>query len=225
MMSSRDHHHPPRPLCQHQQGLRQVARKVPQEGHGRRAVYDPVVKSEAEGHHLPDGDLAIEYCRFFEHPANAQDTGFRWIEYRCEAIHAEVEKGVEEALSGTERGKETLAEMIKEYFKVCERMADHVLLMYQVTQFLPHQWQRRVLENELRITTIFIKALERLLGSRGFPELDKKTVELIGHNISVLGQMWAFRRWYLAKHFTIQEYTEYQTDFILGQIFETGAGD
>lgn len=140
----------------------------------------------------------------------------------CEAIHAEVQRAVEEALSGSGNGRATLAEVIREYCYVCDHMNDHILLMYQVTQFLPKQWQIKALENELRITDIFINALLRLAGKGDIPELDHKISSLVGHNISVLGQMWAFRRWYLAKNFSIDEYIQYQTKFILGLVFQNG---
>ena len=136
----------------------------------------------------------------------------------CEAIHVEVERAVEEALSGTGKGKTALAQVIREYFIVCNNMNDHIVLMYQVTQFLPEKWQKKVLENELRITDIFIQALQRLSDRGDFSTpLDKKTIDLVGHNISVLGHMWTFRRWYFAKQFTLEDYIQYQTDFILGQ--------
>ncbi len=138
----------------------------------------------------------------------------------CEAIHAEVQRAVEEALSGSGNGRATLAEVIREYCYVCDHMNDHILLMYQVTQFLPKQWQIKALENELRITDIFINALLRLAGKGDIPELDHKISSLVGHNISVLGQMWAFRRWYLGKNFSIDEYIQYQTKFILGLVFQ-----
>lgn len=140
----------------------------------------------------------------------------------CEAIHGEVQRAVEEALSGSVNGRATLAEVIREYFHVCDQMNDHILLMYQVSQFLPDQWKTKAIENELRITDIFIQALLILSGKGDIPALDHKTASLVGHNISVLGQMWAFRRWYLAKHFTIDEYIEYQTEFILGLVFQDG---
>ncbi|MBF0203376.1 MAG: TetR/AcrR family transcriptional regulator [Desulfamplus sp.] len=138
----------------------------------------------------------------------------------CEAIHGEVQRAVEEALSGSANGRATLAEVICEYCHVCDQMNDHILLMYQVTQFLPSQWKVKALENELRITDIFIQALLVLSGKGDIPQLDYKTAALVGHNISVIGQMWAFRRWYLAKTFSIDEYVEYQTRFILGLVFQ-----
>jgi AcrR family transcriptional regulator len=133
----------------------------------------------------------------------------------CIAIHSEVERGVKEALSRPTVGKAALAEVIREYFLVCNRMSDHVLLMYQVTHFLPLKWQKKVLEAELRITNLFIDAMRELRELKKLPPLDDQTIILIGHNISTIGHTWAFRRWYFAKEFTIEQYIEQQTDFIM----------
>ncbi|MEE4136534.1 MAG: TetR/AcrR family transcriptional regulator [Desulforhopalus sp.] len=138
----------------------------------------------------------------------------------CIAIHAEVEHGVKEALARPTVGKAALAEVIREYFLVCHRMSDHVLLMYQVTHFLPPKWQEQVLEAELRITNLFIDAMRELREMDKLPGLADHTINLIGHNISVLGHTWAFRRWYFAKNFTIEEYTEQQTAFIMSFLEE-----
>ena len=137
----------------------------------------------------------------------------------CKTIHEEVGRAVENAMSGNEREKEQLAGIIRQYFMVCDRLSDHILLMYQVTQFLPEKWQKRVLANEINITDIFIKALTGMAGKHNFPDLDEKQINLVGHNISVLGQMWAFRRWHFKRSFTIEEYIAIQKDFILGLIF------
>ncbi len=137
----------------------------------------------------------------------------------CKTIHEEVQKAVEEALTDSAGDKAVLARVIRRYFRVCDNMADHILLMYQVTQFLPKKWQERVLTNELNITDIFITTLNQMSVKNSFPVLDDQIVTLVGHNISVLGQMWAFRRWHLQKQFTIDQYTAIQTDFILGLIF------
>ena len=134
----------------------------------------------------------------------------------CEAIHAEVEKGVAEALTRAAGGQNTLEEVIREYFLVCHRMSDHILLIYQETQSLPRQWQDRVLENEVRITGLFVEVLARLTAYGDLPNLDESTMELIAHNISVLGHMWTFRRWFLSRHYSIEDYIEIQTGFVLG---------
>ncbi|MEE8553590.1 MAG: helix-turn-helix domain-containing protein, partial [Desulfobacterales bacterium] len=94
----------------------------------------------------------------------------------CDAIHAEVERGVSEAMSRATGGRNSLAEVIREYFLVCNRMSDHVLLIYQETQSLPPQWRKRVLENEVRITGIFIEVLAHLISSGDLPHLSERSM-------------------------------------------------
>ncbi len=134
----------------------------------------------------------------------------------CKAIHEAVRDAVETAMAEPIGEKEMLAEMIRQYFIVCDNMADHISLMYKVTQFLPEKWQDRVLVNELNITGIFIRILGDMSGKHNVPKLDDTMINLVGHNISVLGHMWAFRRWHLKKEYTLDQYIEMQTRFILG---------
>jgi AcrR family transcriptional regulator len=135
----------------------------------------------------------------------------------CEAIHAEVEDRVAHALKKATEGRDVLAGMIREYFLVCDRMSDHILLVYQETRTLPPRWRTRVLENEVKLTGIFVKALQELVDTGDLSPLDKKEIELIAHNITVLGHMWTFRRWFLGRRFKIEDYIKVQTDFILGK--------
>jgi AcrR family transcriptional regulator len=133
----------------------------------------------------------------------------------CIAIHSEVEQALKEAFSRSSQGWAAVVEIIRQYFLVCDRMSDHVLLMYQVTHFLPKKWQKKVTEAEMRITDLFVQALTQLNNTGELPHLDDATINLISHNISVLGHTWAFRRWYFAKYFTIDQYIEQQTEFIM----------
>jgi AcrR family transcriptional regulator len=134
----------------------------------------------------------------------------------CESIHAEVEHGVADAMSRTTGGREALAEVLREYFMVCHRMSDFILLIYQETRSLPGEWRKRVLTNELRITGIFVEVLARLVAEGDLPYLDERTIEIAAHNISVLGHMWTFRRWFLSRHYRIEDYIRYQSAFIMG---------
>jgi AcrR family transcriptional regulator len=134
----------------------------------------------------------------------------------CESIHAEVERGVTAAMSQTAGGRDALVKIIHEYFMVCHRMSDFILLIYQETQSLPSQWQKRVLENELRITGLFVEAFAGIANSDDLINLNENNLELAAHNIVVLGHMWTFRRWYLAHHYSIEDYIELQTGIILG---------
>jgi len=189
----------------------------------RRQIVDSTVHLFVEhGYHKTTTRMIAREAGFsigslYEYVGSKEDVLF----LVCEAIHIEVSKAVEETMScPDERGREALTDAIREFFLVCDRMNDHILLMYQVTQFLPDKWKKKVLENELGITDIFINLLTRLSGKGDIPLLDAKTISLVGNNISVLGQMWAFRRWFLSKHFSIQEYSDLQTRFILGLIFQ-----
>lgn len=187
----------------------------------RRKIIDSTVKLFVEhGYHKTTTRMIAKAANFsigslYEYVSSKEDL----LYLVCKTIHEEVQEAVEKALKGNDKGKERLARVIRQYFYVCDNMADHILLMYQVTQFLPKKWQIQVLENELNITNVFINALTSLSEANGFPVLDGKVLNLVGHDISVLGQMWAFRRWHMQKKFTIEEYISIQTDFILGRIF------
>jgi len=187
----------------------------------RRHIIDSTVKLFIQhGYHKTTTRMIAKASSFsigslYEYISSKEDL----LYLVCKTIHEEVQEAVENALSKTDMGKEQLAQVISQYFYVCDRMGDHILMMYQVTQFLPEKWKAKVLTNELNITKIFINALSSLSGKNNFPKLDNKIVNLVGHNISVLGQMWAFRRWHLKNNFNIDDYIKIQTDFILGHIF------
>ena len=133
----------------------------------------------------------------------------------CDAIHAEMGRGMAEALQRVDRSGNPLAEVVREYLLVCDRMSDHILLIYQETQSLPHKWRRVVLENEVRITGLFTRALAHLTAAGEIPLLSGAAMDLIAHNIAVMGHMWTFRRWFLGRHYTIEDYIRHQTAFIL----------
>jgi AcrR family transcriptional regulator len=103
----------------------------------------------------------------------------------CDAIHQEMIHSVTEALSQATEAKNALAAAVREYFLVCHRMSDHILLIYQETQSLPQNWRKKVLENEVMITGLFVDILARLIASGDLPEMDEHTIELAAHNITV----------------------------------------
>lgn len=134
----------------------------------------------------------------------------------CESIHAEVQKGLMDALKRESGGRNALTEIIREYLLVCDRMSDFILLMYQETKSLPPQWQKKVLENELRITELFVDILKKIREHGDLYRLDENSIEMVAHNICVLGHMWIFRRWFFKRHYSIDEFIDLQTKFILG---------
>ncbi len=143
----------------------------------------------------------------------------------CDTIHGAVEQAVNQALAQVSLDRQPLARVVREYFMVCHQMSDHILLIYQETQSLPGQWRQKVLENEVRLTGIFVKVLSSLMQNGSLPSLDGPSIELLAHNISVLGHMWTFRRWFLSRHYTIDDYIFYQSDFILGMFHQLHRGE
>ncbi len=133
----------------------------------------------------------------------------------CDAIHAEMERGMADAMQRVSGEDNPLAAVIRAYLLVCDRMNDHILLIYQETQSLPHKWRKVVLENEVRITGLFTRALAQLVAAGDIPRLSAASMDLVAHNIAVIGHMWTFRRWFLARHYTIEDYIRHQTAFIL----------
>jgi AcrR family transcriptional regulator len=133
----------------------------------------------------------------------------------CDFIHSEMEQSVANAMEKAKGGRDALAKVIREYFLVCHRMSDFILMIYQETQSLPPQWRKRVLENELRITGLLVGVLARLSKSGELQHLDERSIELAAHSIVVLGHMWTFRRWFLSKHYTIEDYIKLQTAAVL----------
>ena len=133
----------------------------------------------------------------------------------CDAIHEEVEKGVMAALSRNSSDIAALREVVKEYIFVCDRMRNHLLLIYQETKSLPKKWRDNVLRNEVRITDIFVDVIAKTIATGEMPEMDDKSIELLAHNNTVLGHMWTFRQWFLEREYTLEEYIKFQTDFIL----------
>ncbi len=184
----------------------------------RRQIADAAVKLFIEkGFHKTTtrqiaGASGFSIGSLYEYFASKEDI----LYLVCELIHAEVERGVTEAMTKASGGRDALAGVIREYFKVCDRMNDFILLIYQESQSLPSQWQKRVLENELRITGLFVEALARIVATGALPNLDERTIELAAHNIVVSGHMWTFRRWYLSRHYSIEDYIKLQTELILG---------
>lgn len=135
----------------------------------------------------------------------------------CDAIHHEMEEKLLQAVQEKETGRESLKLAIRHFFEIMEQMQDRVLLIYQEAKSLPKDTLAYVLGKEEQITQIFESVLIRGIED-GSITINKKDVKLMAHNIMVLGEMWVFRRWALAKTFTLEEFIEKQTSLIMNQM-------
>lgn len=186
----------------------------------RREIVDAAVKLFVEnGFHKTTTRQIARAAGFsigtlYEYVASKEDV----LYLVCDAIHAEVERGVAEVMEQATGGWDALRGVIREYFLVCDRMSDHILLIYQETKSLTSQWQKKVLENEVRVTGLFKGALEGLCSKEGISGPDDASLELMAHNIMVLGHMWTFRRWYFQRRFRIEDYISHQTALIMREL-------
>ena len=136
----------------------------------------------------------------------------------CQAIHAEMEDRLSGQLSRTGSGAEALEAGIEAYFTVCAHMSDHILLIYQETKSLPAESMHYVLEADERITGIFAGLIQQGVEDYSLKPLNSAEVNLMAHNIVVLGHMWTFRRWSLKKRFSLKAYIQHQKALIMGQL-------
>lgn len=136
----------------------------------------------------------------------------------CEAIHGDMEAALRERINAASTGRETLEGAIAEFIRTCDRMQDALLLIYRETSSLAPDSRRYVLRNDERITKIFAAILTGGMEDGTLRPRDRNAVQLMAHNIVVLGHMWAFRRWFLARHFTVEEYIRQQTALILSEV-------
>ena len=135
----------------------------------------------------------------------------------CDYIHTSVSMRVRPSLKITSDSTETLEMAIKIYFEIIDEMQDYIIFLYQETKSLSKEARKYIFNAEDEMTQIFEEILSK--GNKdGSFSIDKKDIPLIAHNIMVLGQMWAFRRWILQKKYTLDRYIEIQTSSVLSKI-------
>jgi len=105
--------------------------------------------------------------------------------------------------------------VIREYMKWVEEYQDLTVFWYQEARNLtPEQFKALKSQEEYTIQ-LFQIILERGIKSGKFKV---KNSAMAANNIVVLCDMWAFRRWLLKEHYTLDQYTREQTDLIMAQV-------
>ena len=144
-----------------------------------------------------------------------------------EHIHGQVEERLKATLEWfranvrTVDARAALIRAVSAYFTVCHDLADDILLIYQESKSLPPASRRSMLERETRISGIFEELIRRGMAEGCFTA-GEKAASLWAEDIVVLGHMWTFRRWRLARKHGLEEYTRYQTALILSGLESPG---
>ena len=127
----------------------------------------------------------------------------------CDGIYNEVHHRLSTLLLQHE-SVTGLKAAIQQYYLLIDDMTDEFVVMYQESKSLPKDALKYVLEKELEMVALFERMLQSCMSS-GELNIDESEIKLAAHHIVVQGQMWAFRRWALTKHYTIGDYIELQT--------------
>ncbi|MEC1176890.1 TetR/AcrR family transcriptional regulator [Metasolibacillus meyeri] len=131
----------------------------------------------------------------------------------CDSIYNEVRQRLDSfpQYSGT---VDELKEAIKQYFLLIDSMTDAFTIMYQESKSLSKEALHYVLNKELEMVALFQNILKNC-SELGVLKLSEQELFLAANHIVIQGQSWAFRRWALHRHCTIDEFIEYQTNTFL----------
>ncbi len=135
----------------------------------------------------------------------------------CDHIHSTVRMRVTPELAITQDNSETLANAIAIYYKIIDELQDYIIFLYQETKSLSQENRKYIFKAEQDMTRIFEDILKRGIELGQF-SIEERQAPLIAHNIMVLGQMWAFRRWVLQKHYTLDRYIKLQSNIVLKEV-------
>ncbi|KYP80873.1 TetR/AcrR family transcriptional regulator [Ferroacidibacillus organovorans] len=135
----------------------------------------------------------------------------------CDMIHSQVEVKLHATTPNGMTMAEAFPGLLKNFFHAIDDVQDLVVLIYQETRSLPKDYMRAVLAREQGISDYFAKLLQRGIEDGSFT-LARELVMLMAHNITVLGQMWAFRRWSIHRSYTLDTFTETQTSLIMREL-------
>lgn len=142
----------------------------------------------------------------------------------CDSIYEKVRSRLDQVISMEKGNLESLQLAIANYFKVMDELQEEVLIMYQEVRFLPKESLSYVIKKELEMVEMFENILTQCALNGEF-SLTEQEIAMIAHNIFVQGQMWGFRRWVLQKLYTLEEYTDMQTNYLLHGIRMKSEGE
>lgn len=124
----------------------------------------------------------------------------------CDNIYNEVQARI--STLAMERG--TIAELksaIERYYTLIDDMNDEFVVMYQESKSLQKDALAYVLKKELEMVAIFEEML-RTCYDNDLLTIEREDIPLAAQHIVIQGQMWAFRRWALAKQYSLAQFIE-----------------
>lgn len=112
--------------------------------------------------------------------------------------------------------EEAMKRALRLYMEYANEAQSIVLFWHQETRNLPPDQRKRLMDNDIVLAALFEKLID-LGRQQGIYKI--KDTALAAHSIIVLGDMWAFRRWWLGKRYTSDQFIDKQTEFILHGLY------
>ncbi|MFA5078056.1 MAG: TetR family transcriptional regulator [Dehalococcoidia bacterium] len=113
---------------------------------------------------------------------------------------------------------EAMRYALKQYIEWVNEYQDVAIFWYQESKHLSPEQLAKLAEQELYCVDVFQEVLARGVAAGVFHISD---LRLAAHNIVVLCDMWAFRRWLIRKEYTFDQFVRQQTELILDRIHYT----
>ena len=111
--------------------------------------------------------------------------------------------------------REAIKKAIDSMISFIEATQDITVFWYQEAKNLKQAQMKNLYQREAVEVDMLKKMLQRGCDQG---EFKIKDINLAAHNIIVLCDMWAFRRWIMRKDYTFEQFKKAQTDFILSKI-------
>lgn len=110
---------------------------------------------------------------------------------------------------------EALRRAIGDYLSFINGFQDVIVFWYQETRNLPASHRQYLFQQEEDCADLFGRILAR---GCECGEFRVTNLALATHSIVVLCDMWAFRRWFLHKRFTLEQYAAQLTELVLSGV-------
>lgn len=138
----------------------------------------------------------------------------------CDSIYEKVQHRLSH-IAKEKDGIEGLQQAIRDYYELIDEMQDEYVVMYQESKSLPNDALQYVLNKELEMVALFEQLLQTCVKNKEV-DLTEQSIGLAAHHLVIQGQMWAFRRWSLHRHYTLQQFTELQIKWLFEGIKQNG---
>ena len=124
-------------------------------------------------------------------------------------------KAAETRLASVEP-RSALKQAMQMYMDFTAEAQNIVLFWHQETRNLSHELRTRLLDNEYVLADAFEKIIKRGQSAGVFKV---KNSWLAAHNVIIMCDMWAFRRWALGRRLSAEQFKNEQIDFVFAGLY------